>query len=164
MPSHDTDTAQADIRLRPNVAAIVRDAAGKILVCERADHAGAWQFPQGGVDEGETHEQALVRELSEEISLGAGDVRVVSRKGPYRYLYPSGFKKRGFNGVEQIYFLVDLEGPPSKINVETAHPEFRAVQWIAPAQFDLSWLPSMKREVYGAVFRDFFGVDISKFR
>jgi putative (di)nucleoside polyphosphate hydrolase len=164
MPSHDTDAAQAAIRLRHNVAAIVRDGAGKILVCERADHAGAWQFPQGGVDDGETHEQALVRELGEEVSLGAGDVRIVSRKGPYRYLYPSGFKKRGFNGVEQIYFLVELQASASKVNVKTQHPEFRAVKWIAPAQFELSWLPPMKCEVYRAVFLDFFGVDISKFR
>jgi putative (di)nucleoside polyphosphate hydrolase len=164
MQSHDTGAAQAAICYRPNVAAIVRDVAGKILVCERADRAGAWQFPQGGVEDGETHEQALVRELFEEISLGADDVRVVLRKGPYRYLYPSGLKKRGFNGVEQIYFLVELTSLSSKINVATAHPEFRGVKWIVPEQFNPHWLPPMKLEVYRAVFRDFFGVDISKFR
>src|SRR5439155_26592113 len=101
------DSAQAGIRYRPNVAAIVSNAAGEILVCERADRPGAWQFPQGGVDDGETHEQALLRELHEEISIEPDDVRIVLRKGPYRYLYPSGFTKHGCHGAEQFYFLVE---------------------------------------------------------
>src|SRR5438067_8221410 len=56
-------------RYRLNVAAILQNREGKILVCERADATGAWQFPQGGVDEGETLEAALARELVEEIGL-----------------------------------------------------------------------------------------------
>jgi putative (di)nucleoside polyphosphate hydrolase len=146
------------IRYRPVVAAILRNAAGKILVCERVDLAGAWQFPQGGVDEGETREQALARELREEVSLEPGDYKIVTCKGPYRYLFPPGFTKHGCQGVEQIYFLADLTAPESRIDVRTAKPEFRATKWIAPAEFDLAWLPPMKREVYRAVLDDFFGV------
>ena len=47
-----------------------------------------------------------------------------------------------------------------RINVETEHPEFRAVRWVDPAEFEIDWLPKMKREVYRAVFQDFFSVDI----
>lgn len=147
-------------RYRPNVAAILRDAGGRILVCERFDRPGAWQFPQGGIDPGETSEQALARELVEEISVAPEDYRVVERRGPYRYLLGGGRKKKGFHGQEQQYFLVDFTGAESRINVLTAHQEFRAVRWIAPWQFDLAWLPEMKREVYRAVLKDFFDVNL----
>jgi hypothetical protein len=40
--------------------------------------------------------------------------------------------------------------------VAQEHPEFRAWKWIKPAEFQLAWLPEMKREVYCQVFRDFF--------
>ncbi len=147
-------------KYRPNVAAILRDPGGRILVCERIDRRDAWQFPQGGIDPGETPEQAVARELSEEISVSPADYRIVERRGPYRYLLGGGRRKKGFHGQEQQYFLVDFTAPESKINVLTAHQEFRAVRWIAPWQFDLRWLPEMKRPVYRAVLKDFFGVSL----
>ncbi len=142
---------------QPNVAGILRNRDGKILVCERATIRGAWQFPQGGVDEGETREQALVRELWEEISLDPGDFKIVSKRDGYRYLFQGG-KKRGHDGKAQTYFLCDFLADDSKIRVETEHPEFRAWKWIAPAEFQKEWLPKMKTEVYTEVFQDFFGV------
>ncbi len=73
---------QPDIRYRLNVAAILRNGAGKILLGERVDRSGAWQFPQGGVDDGETLSQALARELREEISVGPSAYQIVSSRGP----------------------------------------------------------------------------------
>src|SRR5689334_381169 len=64
---------QREPKYRPNVAGILRNRDGKILICERIHVRNAWQFPQGGVDEGETLEEALVRELWEEIGLDAKD-------------------------------------------------------------------------------------------
>ena len=57
------------IRYRPNVALILQRADGRILIGERLDVAGAWQFPQGGVDAGESADEALAREMGEELSL-----------------------------------------------------------------------------------------------
>ena len=149
------------LKLRQNVAGIlVQTGSGKILICERYNTAGAWQFPQGGVDEGESLEQALTRELFEEISLKAGDYTVLDRKGPYRYLYGDGRLVRGHHGKVQHYFLARLDAPAARINVETEHPEFRDIRWILPADFKIKWLPEMKHEVYRAVFKDFFGVVI----
>ena len=104
---------QPGLKYRLNVAAILRDGAGKILIGERVDRSGAWQFPQGGVDEGETLAQALVRELREEISLEASAYRIVSSKGPYYYLFGNNKVVKGFHGKEQHYFLADFTGNPN---------------------------------------------------
>ena len=149
-----------EIKYRLNVAAILRNSAGKILIGERVDRSGAWQFPQGGVDEGETLAQALTRELREEISLHPSAYRILTSKGPYFYLFGNDRVVKGFHGKEQHYFLADFTGDSAAIDVETEHPEFRAIRWVAPAEFDASWLPKMKREVYRAVFQDFFSIDI----
>ncbi len=148
------------MKYRSNVAAILRNVHGRMLVCERVDEGNAWQFPQGGVDENESFEEALGRELFEEIGVEPLAYRIVLRKGPYRYDFGDGKTKRGFHGKEQIYFLCDFRGDDDHINVATPHPEFRAYQWIRPADFQLAWLPEMKHEVYRAVLRDFFDVKI----
>ena len=146
---------------RPNVAAILQNDAGLILICERRDYPGSWQFPQGGVDPGETFEAALLRELWEELSLEPAHYVVEEQRGPYRYVFPAHFTKKRYAGQEQVYFRLRFLGPEAAINVATAHPEFRAVRWIEPARFLLAWLPEMKHGVYQQVFRDFFGVNLA---
>jgi putative (di)nucleoside polyphosphate hydrolase len=149
-----------EMKYRENVAAILRNPKGEILVCERLGMPGAWQFPQGGVDAGETREEALGRELCEEIGLVPDDFEIVEQRGPYRYLFGSGQTKKGYHGKEQHYFLADFTSPDCRINVATSHPEFQGYRWIRPADFQMAWLPEMKQEVYRAVFKDFFGVKI----
>ena len=143
-----------------NVAAILRRPSGEIFIAERVTHAGAWQFPQGGVDEGESLEDALKREIWEEIGVLPQDYRLIDRRGPYHYLFPDGLVKRGHHGKEQWYFLCEYTGPDERINVATEHPEFRAWRWIRPEDFDEEWLPPMKRDVYREVFRDFFSLNL----
>ena len=145
---------------RPNVAAILTNRAGRILVGERVDVPDSWQFPQGGLEPGETPEEALPRELREELSLEPADYAVEEKRGPYRYLFAPGRTKKGYRGQEQTYFRLRLLGPDSRVNAATPDPEFRAVRWIEPAEFSLAWLPEMKREVYRQVFRDFFALEI----
>ena len=147
------------IRLRSNVAGILRNPSGEILICERLNVPGAWQFPQGGIDEGESAEEALHRELWEEIGVVASDYRILLRKGPYRYVFGQGKTKKGFHGKEQYYFLCEFTAPNARIQIATAHPEFRDWRWVAPDDFQMSWLPEMKREVYRAVFADFFSLE-----
>jgi putative (di)nucleoside polyphosphate hydrolase len=169
-PAFDPDRPSGDSRAsvaaegsgiyRPNVAAILEDASGFILIGERADSPGGWQFPQGGLDPGESPEAGLPRELREELSLEPGDYSVGERRGPYRYLFPPGRTKAGYRGQEQYYFHLKLLARAERVNFATAHPEFRAIRWIAPAEFRLEWLPEMKRAVYRDVFRDFFGIDL----
>ncbi|HEY5754056.1 MAG TPA: NUDIX domain-containing protein [Chthoniobacterales bacterium] len=146
-----------NIIYRPNVAAILQRADGRILVGERTDVANAWQFPQGGVDKGETLLQALHRELWEELGIKPRTYTAAEPRGPYRYLFTNARLKWGCHGQEQYYFLVTPRDD-CEPTVNVKHPEFRAIKWIDPAEFQMSWLPEMKKQVYRDVFRDFFGI------
>lgn len=144
---------------RPNVAFILRNPAGEILLGERRDRTGCWQFPQGGREEGESLIASAEREVEEELGLSPETYRIVSQKGPYRYLFPANKKKRGFEGQEQHYLLADLIKPDAIIRLDEAD-EFQQIRWIAPASYDLNWIAPMKREVYRQVFEDFFGLQL----
>jgi len=151
------------VRYRANVAALIVNPAGCLLICERATIPGAWQFPQGGVDSGETAEQALSREVREEVGLEPSHYEVIDRREGYRYLYPQGsrgkkLRKHGSHGQEQTYFLCHLKAGAPQVNVDQKAREFRAYRWIPPEEFDLDWLPEFKRDVYREVMRDFFRV------
>ncbi len=153
------------VRYRPNVAALMVNPDGCLLICERFTVAGAWQFPQGGVDAGETLEEALFREVSEEVGLHPAHYEVVRCRVGYRYLYPAHVRgkkvrKHGSHGQEQTYFLCHLHSDAPEVNVNQKPREFRAYRWIVPEEFDLDWLPPFKRDVYREVMRDFFGIEI----
>jgi putative (di)nucleoside polyphosphate hydrolase len=153
------------VRYRPNVAALIVNSVGNLLICERSTIPGAWQFPQGGVDFGESMEQALYREVREEVGLSPADYEVTARRDGYRYLYPEPvrgrkLRKHGNHGQEQTYFLCHLKQNAPPVNVNQKQAEFRAYRWILPEEFDLDWLPDFKRDVYREVMRDFFQVSL----
>ena len=156
---------QGVVRYRPNVAALIVNSVGNLLICERWTIPGAWQFPQGGVDAGETLEKALFREVREEVGLEPRHYEVVGMRQGYRYLYPKDargkkLRKHGSHGQEQTYFLCRLNPDAPQVDVKQKQPEFRAYRWILPAEFDLDWLPPFKRDVYREVMRDFFQVEL----
>jgi putative (di)nucleoside polyphosphate hydrolase len=146
-------------RYRPNVAALLVDRDGRLLVCERRDFKNSWQFPQGGVDRGESAAQALERELAEELGLQPHHYRVLRQESGYRYFFPQNSKAfRRFVGQEQTYFLCKMLGTDNDIRLDTHKPEFVAWRWIQPEEFDFEWLPEFKHPVYRRVLRDFFNV------
>ena len=135
-----------------------------MLVCERWKMAGSWQFPQGGVDPGESVEEALVREVWEEVGLPPESYEILESRRGYRYLYPPGvkkLKKGGYDGQEQTYFRCRLGPDAPPVTIDRTPREFGDFKWIAPEEFSTSWLPEFKRAVYEAVMRDFFGVEIT---
>lgn len=152
---------------RPNVAAIMMRSDGRILVCERETPAGAWQFPQGGIDPGESAMEALYREVCEEIGFEACDYAVEKvSDSPYRYDYPDFvlqkklLKRPEFIGQEQTYFLCKLHTDKDP-SLDQEHREFSQFQWIFPSEFQLNWLPDFKKTVYQQVFLDFFNLQLS---
>ena len=97
-------------KYRPNVAIIVLAPTYpfecKLLIAQRNDIKGVWQFPQGGIDEGESPEDAMFRELKEEI--GTNKVEIISQYPQWlSYDFPENIaKKMRFDGQNQKYFLV----------------------------------------------------------
>ena len=146
-------------KYRPNVAFILRRESGEVLWCERDDWRGSWQFPQGGVDTGETLETAVVREVEEEIGLRSKSYRIIGQRGPYTYDFPPGNKRfKYFTGQTQTYFLADLTDSKWKPKFGK-EPEFSRAIWIAPEDISIASVPEMKQDVYRAVLRDFFHVN-----
>ncbi len=141
------------MKLRPNVALVVRDGAGRLLIGERSDMVGAWQLPQGGVEAGEAPEAAAWRELAEETGLTRAEVSLAGSAGPFSYRLPNGVvAARGFIGQEQTYFLFRLEKPATP----RPNDEFRAFRWEEPAAV-LALAVDFKRPCYAAAFRELFG-------
>jgi len=152
-------------RYRPNVAILLVDGEGKLLICERIDNEGAWQFPQGGVDKGEGFLAAMQREVKEEIGLKKKHYELIELRSGYRYKYPHdlGMKKKRKHdciGQEQTYFLCLLKADKKKINIDQPSPEFRDTKWIKPKDFKLKWVPEFKQEVYRQVMKEFFKCNI----
>ncbi len=148
---------------RPNVAGLLVREDGKLLVCERSRQKGAWQFPQGGIDPGETALEAVKREVREEVGFLPSQYDIAESRGGYRYDYPPEVldyvrekRQQPFVGQEQEYFLCRLHADAPEPSLD--HREFCACKWIAPAGFRLEWLPEFKKEVYAKVLADFFNV------
>jgi putative (di)nucleoside polyphosphate hydrolase len=121
---------QTQKRYRPNVAAVILSSdypqKCEFFLGKRSDIKNVWQFPQGGIDDGETPVEALLRELQEEI--GCSSVDVIAEY-PYwiKYDFPNGVTARKmypFDGQTQKYFLVRLK-ESAKIDLDSYHePDF----------------------------------------
>ena len=137
---------------RPNVGIILLNQKNQVFWGKRI-RTHSWQFPQGGIDRGETPEQAMFRELHEEVGLQPEHVRIVARTRDWlRYEVPDRFIRRDargfYKGQKQIWFMLQLTGFDTNVNLRaTDHPEFDAWRW---NQF---WVPldavvEFKRGVY----------------
>jgi putative (di)nucleoside polyphosphate hydrolase len=143
---------------RPNVAAVIVSSKypqkSEIFIAERNDIPDAWQFPQGGIDEGESARDALFRELEEEI--GTKDVTVVAEFPEWiSYEFPENVKEKmkPFIGQSQRYFLVRLK-PSAKINIDTDHPEFSSYKFEGLSTL-FSTVSHFKRPIYKQVVKYF---------
>ena len=137
---------------RPNVGIVLLNQKNQVFWGKRI-RTHSWQFPQGGINHGETPEQAMFRELHEEVGLHEAHVRIVARTRDWlRYEVPMHFIRRDarghYRGQKQIWFLLQLTGRDSDMNLRaTNHPEFDAWRWHE------YWVPldvviEFKRDVY----------------
>ena len=137
---------------RPNVGIILLNQKNQVFWGKRI-RTHSWQFPQGGIDRGETPEQAMFRELHEEVGLMPNHVRVVARTRDWlRYEVPDRYIRRDarghYKGQKQIWYLLRLVGRDSDICLRASdHPEFDAWRW------HHYWIPlesviEFKRDVY----------------
>ena len=119
---------------RPNVGIILLNQKSQVFWGKRI-RTHSWQFPQGGIDRGENPEQAMFRELHEEVGLHPQHVHVLARTRDWlRYEVPDRFIRRDarghYKGQKQIWFLLQLVGRDWDLNLRaTDHPEFDAWRW-----------------------------------
>ncbi len=137
---------------RPNVGIILVNQKNQVFWGKRL-RSHSWQFPQGGIDRGENPEQAMFRELHEEVGLQPEHVRILARTRDWlRYEVPDRYIRRDarghYKGQKQIWFLLQLVAQDWQLNLRaTDHPEFDAWRW------NDYWVPldvvvEFKRDVY----------------
>jgi putative (di)nucleoside polyphosphate hydrolase len=144
---------------RPNVGVVLFHPDGRVWLGRRAN-AGPphnWQFPQGGVDEGEALEEAARRELAEET--GAVSVTYLGRTdGWLTYDFPplvAAELRRGWKGQKQVWFAFRFEGEEAEFDLEAHHhPEFDAWRWGYLEEAPALIVP-FKRAAYEQVARAF---------
>jgi putative (di)nucleoside polyphosphate hydrolase len=142
---------------RPNVGIILLNGRNEVFWGKRVGQH-SWQFPQGGIQHGESPEQAMFRELHEEVGLLPKHVQIIGRTRDWlRYDVPEEFLRRqqtsrshraSYRGQKQIWFLLRLIGLDSNISLRASpHPEFDGWRWV-PFWIELDGVVDFKREVY----------------
>ncbi|MGL5757346.1 RNA pyrophosphohydrolase [Plesiomonas sp.] len=147
---------------RPNVGIVICNRKGQVLWARRyGQHS--WQFPQGGINSGETAEQAMYRELFEEVGLTKKDVRLLtSTRNWLRYKLPKRLVRWDTKpvciGQKQRWFLLQLMCDESKVNMQTSgNPEFDDWRWVS-YWYPVRQVVSFKRDVYRRVMKEFVSV------
>jgi len=143
---------------RANVGIVLMRDRGEVFLGGRRDGRG-WQFPQGGVLRNERPEEALYRELHEEVGLERDDVELVASTGHWlRYRLPQQYVRRRSRplciGQKQRWFLLRMLSDDSRLRFDTtSEPEFDDWRWVD------YWSPVreviyFKRSVYARALRE----------
>lgn len=146
---------------RPNVGMIIFNSKGQVLWARRS-RQHSWQFPQGGLKESETPEEAMYRELYEELGLRAQDVYIAQTSLRwYRYRVPKNYRNsasdKNYLGQKQRWFLLGLNNEEQHLNIEFDHqskPEFAGWTWVS-YWYPLRQVIAFKRDVYRKILTEF---------
>ena len=131
-------TGPGGLPYRPCAGVVLINAEGLIFAGQRIDTQGAWQMPQGGIDEGEDPRQAALRELVEETGVSPDKVQVLAETPGWVYydlppeLLGKVWKGR-YGGQRQKWVLMRFLGQDADIRIDTDHPEFQEWRWMPAA-------------------------------
>lgn len=145
---------------RKNVCIILMNDAQQVLWARRIYDAVSWQFPQGGFEPNETSEQAMFRELREEIGLLPHHVSIISYTPRWlKYRLPAKYVRKNSTpkciGQKQVWYLLKLIASEDNIDLQSSQkPEFDHWQWVD------YWTPVeeviyFKKEVYQRALESF---------
>ena len=121
-----------DGKFRETVVAVIISRDKKVLMCEHPWIDGAWQFPQGGIEENEEYSQTLLRELNEE--LGSKNFKIIKRMDEcLEYIVPYYLRRKyNLEGLSLIFFLVLFTGKDCEICFTNQEkPEFKNFKWVS---------------------------------
>lgn len=143
---------------RANVGIILCNSQNQVFWGKRI-RQHSWQFPQGGIQAGESPEDAMYRELMEETGLEPHHVRILGRTRNWlRYDVPRQWLRRDcrghYRGQKQIWFLLRLLGRDSDVSLRSCeHPEFDAWRW-NEYWVTMETVVDFKRDVYRAALSE----------
>ncbi len=143
---------------RPNVGIILTNGLGQVLWARRIGQ-DAWQFPQGGIQRNESPEQALYRELHEEVGLMPEDVEILAcTRGWLRYRLPQRLIRSHSQpicvGQKQKWFLLRLKTDEARVCMtKTPKPEFDGWRWVS-YWYPLGQVVPFKRDVYRRAMKE----------
>jgi len=143
---------------RPNVGIILANHKNEVLWAKRIGQ-DSWQFPQGGIKRDETPEEALYRELAEEVGLSASDVEIVScTRGWLRYRLPKKMIRYNSHplcvGQKQKWYLLRMLSSDSTICMTKSNaPEFDGWEWVS-YWYPLGQVVAFKKEVYRRAMKE----------
>jgi putative (di)nucleoside polyphosphate hydrolase len=138
---------------RLNVGIILVNREKQLFFARRIGLEDAWQFPQGGIRPHETPQQALFRELKEEIGLEPSDIRILGKTQDWlQYELPKRLIRQHTHpiciGQRQIWFMLGLVGEETRINLNASKdPEFEEWRWVNYWQ-PVHEVVSFKKNVY----------------
>ena len=144
---------------RPNVGIVICNRKGQVLWAKRYGQ-NSWQFPQGGINDNETPEQAMYRELYEEVGLTKKDVTLLyASKYWLRYKLPKRLLRHDSKpmciGQKQRWFLLQLVSDDKCVNMNsTKSPEFDGWRWVS-FWYPVRQVVSFKRDVYRKAMKEF---------
>lgn len=151
---------------RACVGIVLTNAERQLFWAKRTSQ-DAWQFPQGGLHEGESVLQALYRELEEEVGLTQKDVKLLYCSEKWmRYKFPEYLKRSNpnlnFTGQKQKWYLLQLTKSDKNIRLDKhQNPEFEQWRWVN-YWYPLRYVIGFKRSVYRRVLKEFLKTDFFK--
>jgi putative (di)nucleoside polyphosphate hydrolase len=143
------ETTLDERQYRPCVVGVFIDASGQLLVGERADSPGSFQFPQGGIEPGETPEEAIIREMKEE--LGVASFSILKKTSDWlTYDFPEDFGHKiakKYRGQKQQWFLLALSPNHQPDLSRASDEEFCSLRWMRREEV-IKGIIHWKRAVY----------------
>lgn len=140
---------------RPGVGMMLVNKDNLIFLGQRLDNTNFWQMPQGGINPLENPEQAMRRELEEEI--GTSQAYIIASQENYTYELPPEITTRLWNGKyigqRQTWYALRFLGKDEDINIHTHHSEFRNWKW-ATKEDVMNCASFFKKNLYQSIFHD----------
>lgn len=145
-------------KYRKGVGMMLLNKENQVFVGQRFDSSiEAWQMPQGGIDGDEAPEQAMTREMLEEV--GTDKFTIIDQSKDWLfYNLPTEVASKLWDGKYlgqmQKWYLLNFDGDDSDINIATEIPEFKEWKWAKPEQLN-DLIVEFKRDLYSQILAEF---------
>jgi putative (di)nucleoside polyphosphate hydrolase len=158
--SNQNDWIMPDHLYRNGVGIMMINHQKKIFVGKRIDNkSDAWQMPQGGIDNGEDEDLAMIRELNEETGVNSSAIKVIAKTKNYLYYnLPYNLQKKFWGGKylgqKQRWYIVEFIGDDSLINIKTNNAEFAHWKWVSKEDL-IKLIVNFKKSLYQKIVKEF---------